>query len=309
MRPVHISVITINYNQSKLTDDFIKSVIKYTPKTITYEFIIVDNCSNIDDYKKLQELIKALNIDNIKLIRSKVNLGFGGGNMLGVQFSKGKNLAFINNDIVFTEDCFSSLINHHDNNSNCGVSTPQQYNIDGKPTSCFDYFHGIRKEMFGRKFIELTSSKIKRENKHYKEVVSADFIQGCFMFFPTHIFSLIGGFDTNIFLYYEEMDICYRLSKINYTSELVPETSFKHLHGGSTNPSFMIKKELKISQLYISRKHHNYLKYLAIKSLVLVKTILRALTTPAYWSLVTIIFTGRYIENSLKQKQKINFES
>ena len=138
-----------------------------------------------------------------------------------------------------------------------------------------------------------------------KEVVSADFIQGCFMFFPAHIFSLIGGFDTNIFLYYEEMDICYRLSKINYTSELVPETSFNHLHGGSTKPSFMIKKELKISQLYISRKHHNYLKYLTIKSLVLIKTILRAVTTPAYWSLVTIIFTGRYIENSLKQKQKI----
>ena len=91
-----VSIITINYNQSKLTDDFIKSVIKYTPKTIKYEFIIVDNCSNIDDYKKLQELIKALNIDNIKLIRSQVNLGFGGGNMLGVQFSKGKNLAFIN---------------------------------------------------------------------------------------------------------------------------------------------------------------------------------------------------------------------
>ncbi|NQY28267.1 MAG: glycosyltransferase family 2 protein [Flavobacteriaceae bacterium] len=298
-----ISIITINYNTSSLTKNFILSVEKCTSESLKIEFIVIDNCSGVNDYKKLEKDIKELNNQNIKLLRSNINLGFGGGNMLGTQYASGKYLAFINNDILFTEDCFSSLIRYHENNAKCGVSTPQQYNINNEPTSSFDYFHGIRKELFGRKLVELTSDRIKREKKHYKDSVIVDFIQGCFMFFPTSVFAEIGGYDTNLFLYYEEMDVCYRLNNKGYTSVLVPETSFQHLHGASTPKSFLIKKELKISQLYISRKNHYYLKHLIIRFSILLKTFFK----PKYWGLIPILITGKYLENSLKQSQQMVF--
>jgi hypothetical protein len=279
----------------------VSSVLEKTNSKYKIEFIIVDNCSFVEDYKNLLKIFS--NFNNVKLLRSVVNLGFGGGNMLGVQESRGDYIAFINNDVVFTEDCFSSLINHHNKNRFCGVSTPQQFNSNKNPTTCFDYFHGIRKELFGRKIIEFTSNVEKRKNKHYKKNISVDFIQGCFMFFSKETFYKSGGFDTNIFLYYEEMDICYRLKKIGYTSDLVPETSFIHLHGASTEKNFSIKKELKISQLYVSRKNYPYIKYLLIRLIVFVKLLFK----PNSWRLIPLVLTARYLENSLKQKQSIIF--
>jgi GT2 family glycosyltransferase len=301
-----VSIITINYNNSQLTLDFVESVIKHIPKRILTEIIVVDNCSKIEDYTNLKTILQSYK-NKVKVVRSNINTGFGGGNMLGVQYASGKYLAFINNDVIFIENCFSSLINFMKNNPMVGVSTPQQLNRFHKPTSCFDYFHGIRKDIFGRWAVELTSKKIKREDKKYIENVSADFIQGCFMFFDAKKFAEIGGFDTNLFLYYEEMDVCYRLKKKGYSNYLVPKTSFVHLHGESTPKSYLIKKELKISKLYISRKNYNYVRYTIIRIYFLFTILIKSILKPRYWSLFFTILSGKYLENSLKQQQKIVF--
>lgn len=301
-----ISIISINYNNSHLTLDFIKSVIKHTPSSITYEIIIIDNCSKIDDYNNLNNLLNGFK-NHVKIIRSNINTGFGGGNMLGTQYASGNYLAYINNDIIFTEDCLSSLKSFMEINPTVGVVTPQQLNRDKNPTTCFDYFHGIRKELFGRWAVELTSKKVKREAKLYKQTVSADFIQGCFMFFDAQKFAEIGGFDTNLFLYYEEMDVCYRLKQKGYQSCLYPETTFIHLHGVSTPKNYLIKKELKISKLYILRKNHNYIKYSVIKLYMVIALFFKSVFSPRYWNLFFIVLTGKYLENSLKHQQKIVF--
>ena len=301
-----ISIITINYNNYLLTLNFIESILKFTSTKISYEIIVVDNCSKIEDYNLLKNNLTKYK-KNIRLVRSNINTGFGGGNMYGTLFAKGEYLAFINNDILFTEDCLTSLLKYMIENPDVGVSTPQQLNRHQKPVSCFDYYHGVRKELFGRRFIELTSKKTKRENKLYTKTVTVDFLQGCFMFFDTHKFAEIGGFDTNLFLYFEEMDVCYRLEKKGYTSVLVPETKFIHLHGKSTAKNYLIKKELKISQLYIIRKNYSYLKFSIIRLIMLVKTFFKSIFKPNYWSLFIIILCGTFIENSLKQKQKMIF--
>lgn len=301
-----VSIISINYNNSQLTLDFVKSIIEHTPKNISFEIIVVDNCSKIEDYKNLKTILADFN-DVVKIARNNINSGFGSGNMFGTQFATGKYLAFINNDIIFVEDCFTSLITFMQSNPKVGVCTPQQYNKDRNPVTCFDHFHGIRKELLGRSFIELTSKKVKRESKHYTENVAVDFVQGCFMFFDTQKFAETGGFDTNLFLYYEEMDICYRLKQKGYTSMLVPETKFIHLHGESTNVNYLIKQELKLSQLYLLRKNYNYIKYNILRFIIFIKILFKSITKFKYFNLLRTIITGKYLENSLKQSQKVVF--
>ncbi len=301
-----VSIISINYNNSQLTLDFVKSIIQHTPPSITYEIIIVDNCSKIEDYSNLKSILNKFT-DVVKVVRSTINTGFGGGNMFGTQYASGKYLAYVNNDIIFIEDCFSSLIWFMENNPDAGTSTPQQLNRDKEPTYSFDYFHGIRKNLLGRWAVELTSNKVKREKKQYTKPVSADFIRGCFMFFDANKFAEIGGFDTNLFLYYEEMDVCFRLKQKGYNSYLYPQTKFIHLDGESTTKNYLISKELKISRLYILRKNHNYIKYLIIRFYMLIRTIFKSFFKPQYWDLAYIILTGKYLENSLKQQQKIIF--
>lgn len=300
-----VSIISINYNQSQLTLDFVKSIIKHTSKNIDYEIIIVDNCSQKKDFLNLKKILA--NFTEIKIVRSIINTGFGGGNMFGAQFASGKYLAFINNDVIFTEDCFSSLINLFKNDNKIAVATPQQYDGNNTPIISFDHFVGIRKEFLGRNFLERTSNKIKRENKHYKQTITVDFIQGSFMFFDAKKFAEVGGFDNNIFFYYEEMDLCLRLKKKGYTSVVHPETSFIHLHGKSTKKSYLVDRELRLSKFYTCRKNLNYFKYNLIRVFNLIGFLLKSFVKPQYFNLVLILLTGKYSENSLKQKQQIVF--
>ena len=297
---IDISIITINYNQSELTKEFIDSVIEFTHVSISYEIIVVDNCSSIESFKNLKHLLKDY---KVKIIRNNINSGFGGGNMFGVQFASGNYLAFINNDILFIEDSFTPLINFLKNNPKVGVIAPQQLDKDLKPAYCYDYFHGIRRLILGSWSIDFYKKR-KRKKILYNEPFSVDFIQGCFMIFDKSKFAEVGGFDTNLFLYYEEMDICYRLKQKGFESYFVPTTQFIHLKGASTKKNYLIKKELNNSRLYVLRKNHNYIKYNCIRYYFLIKWLFKSILSPKYFDITSIILKGSYSENSLKHKQK-----
>ncbi len=306
-----VSIITINYNTSALFKDFLKTLNNFFPKKYSLEVIIIDNASTTESFNELKHILtdKELSDLNILLHRSNINLGFGGGNMLGNQFATGKYLAFINNDVIFTEDCFSPLIDFLKNNKNAGVCSPQQYNIRHEPTSGLDYFHGIRKELFGRSFVEVFMKKdqVKRKEFPYNKNSKADFIQGCFLFFKSTAFSKIGGFDTNIFLYFEEMDICYRLLKHGYKSYIIPSSSFLHLHGASTPKNLTIKQEFLLSKLYIYKKNYCFFKYKILQVVVSLKYFFKSLIKFENFKLFYVAITGANLKHSLKHKQTINY--
>ncbi len=304
-----ITIITINYNQSQLIEAFLSSLNDFFPyENFRLEVIIVDNASKTEDVLNLENIIDEATID-VTLKKSLLNLGFGGGNMFGAQFATGDYLAFVNSDIVFLEDNFTPLVNFLNNTPNAAVCTPQQLNRDENPTSGFDYFQGIRKELFGRSLSELFLSKetIKRNDYPYQKNFQADFIQGCFMFFDAKRFGEVGGFDTNIFLYFEEMDICYRLRKRGYTSHMVPNSKFLHLHGASTSKSIHIRKELLLSRLYIYRKNYSFAKYKVLQTIIVIKMLFKSLFKWTMFPLFYIAFMGGHLKYSLKQKQQMLF--
>ena len=104
-----IATIINNYNSSKLTQECIDSIVEKTAANLNYQIIVVDNCSQIADYKLLEEFCESHSYKNIKLVRSKINTGFGGGNMSGYHYANAKYIAFVNNDTLFLNDCFSIL--------------------------------------------------------------------------------------------------------------------------------------------------------------------------------------------------------
>jgi GT2 family glycosyltransferase len=302
---IDVSIISINYNNSNLTKNFIESIVKFTSKSIRYEIIIVDNCSELGDFENLKNILAPF---DLKIIRSKINLGFGGGNMLGVQHATGRYFAFINNDVLFVEDSLSSLKDFMEVHPKIGIVGPQQLDVDSNPVYSFDHFHGIRKLLFGTKMVEMTSKATKRRKIKYNSIFPVDLVLGSFMFFKSDVFAAIGGFDTNIFFYYEEMDICYRAKKIGYTSFLNPTTSYIHLEGSSTKAKYIIKKERNLSRLYILKKNHNYIKYSIIRFYFLTKWLFKSIINYKNFDLVFDIIKGSYSESSLKHQQKINLK-
>ena len=103
-KKVDISIILINYNSSEYTKKCISSIVEQTSKALSYQIIVVDNASEKEDFENLISFVEALHIDTIQVYRSRINTGFGGGNMYGVQFAKAKYYLFVNNDTLMIDD-------------------------------------------------------------------------------------------------------------------------------------------------------------------------------------------------------------
>lgn len=301
-----IAVILINYNTSEHSINCIRSIIEKTSKDINFQIIITDNCSEKEDYLKLKSFCDEANIPNLELYRSAINTGFGGGNMFGVQFANAKYLAFINNDTLFKNNCLSILKNTLDNNLNIGIAGAQAYKENGDFMISLDHFASPAREILGRSFLEtINSNKYPKRKKPYTNPIKVNFIPGSFMFVRANDFYEVGGFDTNIFLYYEETDLCIRLSNKSKFAYLIPEAEFIHFHGASTEKSMVIRKELKISLLYIIRKHYGFFGYKAVQLFLTIKYFFSSIFKPKNWALFFLVLTGTPLSKSLKTIQKI----
>lgn len=301
-----IAVILINYNSSEHSINCIRSIIEKTSKNINYQIIITDNCSEKEDYLKLKSFCDEINFPCLELHRSVINSGFGGGNMFGVQLANANYLAFVNNDTLLKNDCLSILKNTLKNNPNIGIAGAQAYKENGDFLISLDHFASPTREIIGRSFLEnINPEKYPKRKKKYINPLRVNFVPGSFMFIKATDFYEVGGFDTNIFLYYEETDLCLRLAKNLKFAYLIPEAEFVHLHGASTGKSLAIKKELKISLLYIMRKHYGFFGHKIVMLFLIIKYFFSSILKPKNWSLFFLILSGAPLSKSLKTKQKI----
>lgn len=297
-----VSIIIINYNTSKYTLQCVQSVLDKSKKLTDFEIIVVDNNSSLEDYHHLKSNFP--DKDNIELYRSVINTGFGGGNMFGVQFANSKYLLFLNNDAFLKNDCLSILYDYMEEHGDVGVATAQNYNEKDDHVKSFDHNKGLRKLLFGRSYLEKTDSvNFPKRNFNYETPVSVNYVNGAFMFFRTEVFAAVGGFDTSIFLYFEEMDICFRIKKLGYKSVLVPQAKITHHQGASIGTSKKISKESMRSYLYVVKKNFSYLKYVLIRLYFCLSFIFK----PKKWFLFPIILNGAKPSQSLKQQQQIQF--
>lgn len=100
-----VSIITINYNGLKDTVEMIESLAIH--ETYLHEIIIIDNASTDPlEHKLLQS-----KFPDIQVIRSEKNIGFAGGNNLGISQAKGEYLLFLNNDTIITCPILENLVN------------------------------------------------------------------------------------------------------------------------------------------------------------------------------------------------------
>lgn len=301
-----IAIILINYNSSKHTINCIQSIIENTSLKINYQIIITDNCSEKEDFLALKVFCENISFSNLQLHRSRINTGFGGGNMYGVQYANAKYYAFINNDTLFLNDCLSILKNALDENNNIGIAGAQAYKENRDFMISLDHFASPAREIIGRNFLEfINPKKYPKRKKQYSIPTKVNFIPGSFMFLRAVDFNEIGGFDTTIFLYYEETDLCLRLAKNSKYAYLIPDAKFIHFHGASTEKSIAIKKELKISLLYIMRKHYGYFGHKIVLTYLIVKYFISSILKPKNWPLFFLILTGGPLSKSLKIKQQI----
>lgn len=247
-----ISFVIVNYNTKFVTEDCVNSINKNKSlKHFNYEVIIVDN----DSSDGSREYFKEQTFANTIIIENDKNDGFGKANNIGVRFSKGEYIVLLNSDTLVGETNFELLIATMQSNDNIGVLSTKILNRDSSIQSLGFNFPSLMNEVklnllfWNFNFIK----KLRFKNYNNKGLFKVDWVSGSFMVIKKEDYSSIGGFDEKIFMYAEDLDLCYRLYEKNKYSYVLDETSIYHLHGESGS-----KNKLSLSKLLKRRENYHY---------------------------------------------------
>lgn len=304
MNPGKVSIILINYNSHQFTYDCVDSIRNKT-KNIDYEVVIVDNNSLPADYEALKSIADQ---PEVQLIRSRINIGFSGGNMLGVQFAdpNAKYYYFLNNDCVLRTDACSQLAEFMDTTSNAGLCGAQMFAGDGSRQITFGYLPTLGSKILGHSFVRMLSPTIyPNVRKVYTEPVRVPFVMGSTLFVRASAFNLIGGFDTAHFLYVEEEDLAKRLLQKGFYTYLVPQAEYVHFTGQSTVRNYDVEKEYYISLFHYFRKYHSWPERVLFRAYYFIKNGRKSRQNWIYARLAGFIWRGSPMKESLRYQQAI----
>ncbi|MEZ4932855.1 MAG: glycosyltransferase family 2 protein [Saprospiraceae bacterium] len=236
-----VSIITVNFRQSAVTCDLLRSLRKISyPNT---EVIVVDNGSKFDatpDFKK--------ELPEVKVLTSEENLGFAGGNNLGIQASKGEFLFFINNDTEVEDGLIENLLKRFDSPA-IGAVSPKICYFDSPDIIQYAGFSDIN-PLTGR---NKTIGKGEADHGQYDTARPVPFAHGAAMMVRSAVVEKVGEMPENYFLYYEEIDWCMQIRRAGF--EIWYEPAVRILH----KESLTTGKESPLKMYFLTRNRITFM--------------------------------------------------
>ena len=247
-----LSVITVNYNGLKDTCALIESI----PFNENMEVIVVDNASLQDEASLIQK-----RYPQVKIIRSEKNLGFAGGNNLGIQESEGKYLFLVNNDTVFEDFNVQALIDRLESSPLIGMICPKiRFTWGNKPIQYAGYTPLSR--------ITIRNRSIgfgEEDHGQYDIAHPTPYAHGAAMLVKRAIIEKVGYMPEDYFLYYEELDWSMMLKRAGYEIWYDPSCTIYHKESQSTGQDSPLRTYYitRNRLLLVKRNWHGIYKYLA----------------------------------------------
>ncbi|WP_428236001.1 glycosyltransferase [Gracilimonas sp.] len=231
----HISVVIVNYKVKEYIANLLNSL-KKAQHDFALEIFVVDNDSGDDSVSYLKQRYPEVNY-----IANEENVGFGKANNQAIRQANGEFTLIINPDTLVSEDTLDVLVNHMNENPECGAAGCKILNPDGTfaPESrrSIPTIWSASCKVFG---LNTLFPESKLFSQYYLSWMGEDeageipVLSGSFMFWRTDLLKELDGFDERFFMYGEDIDLCYRVQKTDYRIDYVPDTSIIHYKGEST---------------------------------------------------------------------------
>ena len=266
-----LSIITINYNGLKDTCELIDTL-PLNDETI--EVIVVDNASTQDEATEIEK-----RYPQVKVIKSDKNLGFAGGNNLGIQAAHGKYLFFINNDAILPQpSALSLLITRLESSDQIGMVCPKIRFTWGKQPIQYAGYTPLSKITLRNKSIGFGE----QDNGQYDTPHPTPYAHGAAMMVKREIIEKVGMMPECYFLYYEELDWSMMIRRAGYEIWYEPACTIFHKESQTTGQMSPLKTYYIIrNRLLFAQRNINggekYLTYIYIIGLVAVRDILKYL--------------------------------
>jgi GT2 family glycosyltransferase len=258
---VKLSIIVINYNTKDLTLSCIDSVYKQYEKELEngdFEIILIDNASFDGSGKELEKLLE--NKKNLTFVESRENLGFGRGNNEAAKRARGEFLLFLNSDTETLDRGLIEMVEFLSMNDNVGVLGARLENINGSNQKSAVKFYNLP-NLF---LMLLGLERFGMLRKSPSRITKVDWVSGASLMIRRSLFEMLDGFDKKIFMYMEDMELCYRVKKANFDVFFYPNIKIVHKERGSGNKTFAIVN-IYSGILYFYKAHKSNFQYNSAK--------------------------------------------
>lgn len=240
-----VSIITVNFNQHQVNIDFLKSI-KSNPSNFNVEVILVDNGSKEQYQQEYKQILPEL-----IYIRSEENLGFAGGNNLGIRVATGKYLLLLNNDTEISKNLIDSLVAEMEENPQIGIVSPLILYFDKPDTIQYAGFTNMnyktcRNSAIG--FMEIDKEQYALESRE------TGYCHGAAMMCRKADLETVGLMADEFFLYYEELDWCERFKKAGKRIWFTGKTKIYH------KESISVGKESAIKTYFMTRNRMLFIR-------------------------------------------------
>lgn len=230
-----LSIVIVNYNVKYFIEQAIYAV-RHALKNIQAEIIVVDNASSDGSIVMLQE-----KFPEVILIANIDNKGFSTANNQGINIAKGEYILLLNPDTVVQEDTFEKSLQFMDERPDAGALGVKM--IDGKGNFLPESKRGLPTPLvaFYKTFgLSALFPKSKTFNEYHLGYLSENenhevaVLAGAFMLLRKTVLDTIGWLDEDFFMYGEDIDLSYRVTKAGYKNYYLADTRIIHYKGEST---------------------------------------------------------------------------
>lgn len=218
---IEVSIITINFNGLEDTCALIESI----PFNDNLEVIVVDNASQNQEAETIAQRHPKVNV-----IHSDKNLGFAGGNNLGIQAAQGKYIFLVNNDTVFKDFNIQPLIDRMESSSDMAIVCPKIRFAWGENPIQFAGYISLSKFTVRNRAIGF----MEEDRGQYDMPHSTPYAHGAAMLIRKDAIEKVGMMPECYFLYYEELDWSMMFTRIGYQIWYEPKCTVYHKESQAT---------------------------------------------------------------------------
>ena len=228
-----LSIAIASWNTRDLLGRCLESVYA-SSAGLSFETIIVDNASDDGSADMV-----ASRYPDVKLIQSKVNLGFAAACNLAFKHSAGRYFLLLNSDTVVLDGALKAMVEFMDGHPDAGAAGCRLLNRDGSLQRSCSRFPGLTTELFDALYLSKLFPRSRLFGAYsmsywdFDEVREVDFAGGSCLIVRRDAIEEVGLLDESFFMYAEEADLCYRLWERGWKVYYFPDARVIHLGGGS----------------------------------------------------------------------------
>jgi GT2 family glycosyltransferase len=236
MSKIDLSIIIVSWNTRGLLRKCLESIYEFT-RNVSFEVIVVDNGSSDGS----QGMVRR-GFSEVKLIENGENVGFSKANNQGAKGSRGRYVLLLNSDTELKENALAKMVRFMDDNKEVGVLGAQLLREDGSVQPSGGNFPSLQtiacQQMLPLHIVPLLNRWLPvlrvAWGGYYRSSHEVDWVEGSCYMVRGEAWSKLEGLDENIFMYGEEVELCYRAKLAGWSTYYLAEAKIFHLEQGSS---------------------------------------------------------------------------